>query len=628
MIDHAKVTNRHIDVLTAGRRVAAAAPRRPVPAVLGAALLAPAVLGTWASDPAATRGGEVRNELRLSVSTNSSTDPAVRLRAGEPATRTYHLSNHAEYPLGGVLLNDPQLPGGQFSCGADRRIPSGGAIDCTTTFTVVPGPQSVQVTAVADAPDRLPQAHADAPAGYLGITAGIRLIRVGTPAGTGLSHRAAPRAVPPDGPEAPGSPGGHGGPEAPAGPPSGSPEPSGVRELPPSTAATVLAASARPQSRAVAAAGGTVELQYRLEAFGDVPVTAASITEGLPGLGAVNCEGPDGGHTLTPGQAVDCRATGTARPGRQTGTARADGLADDATVGPDGSRQAPRRVSAEADGAYDGLQPVPSSPEPAGSAATGSGSDTTAGPAPGAGAGAGSGTGTGLGLGAGAGTGTGAGQGPGGVTSTGTGPGAVGGGTPPGFSGDSVPPGLFPVSVPPGAGLAAAAPGQQPGSAEQVRPAAGAPAVAGQMLGPFLPGQAPALLPGGTAFARPASPFAAPGATGAATSLSGSPVAAAAANPGTANTANPGAAASGSAGPVRASGQGTSSAVGPQQVGPTTGGSPGAEGEGQYATEDWPPDEEGDSWEGTEVMMLLLAILLPVLCVLAAAFTVRNRQRR
>jgi len=58
------------------------------------------------------------------------------------------------------------------------------------------------------------------------------------------------------------------------------------------------------------------------------------------------------------------------------------------------------------------------------------------------------------------------------------------------------------------------------------------------------------------------------------------------------------------------------------------GGSPGAEGEGQYAAEDWPPDEEGDSWEGTEVMMLLLAILLPVLCVLAAAFTVRNRGRR
>ncbi|MFD0563266.1 hypothetical protein ACFQ2M_15435 [Kitasatospora saccharophila] len=212
------MTNRHIDVLTAGRRVAAAAPRRPVPAVLGAALLAPVVLGAWTSDPAATRGGEVRNELRLSVSTNSSTDPAVRLRAGESATRTYHLSNHAEYPLGGVLLNDPQLPGGQLSCGAGRNIPPGGALDCTATFTVAPGPQSTRVSAVADAPNHLPQSHADAPAGYLGITAGLRLTRVGAPAGTGLSRRAVSRTASADGPEA--SEGSTGG--SPSGPPGDS----------------------------------------------------------------------------------------------------------------------------------------------------------------------------------------------------------------------------------------------------------------------------------------------------------------------------------------------------------------------------------------------------------------------
>ncbi|WP_344558089.1 hypothetical protein [Kitasatospora saccharophila] len=615
------MTNRHIDVLTAGRRVAAAAPRRPVPAVLGAALLAPVVLGAWTSDPAATRGGEVRNELRLSVSTNSSTDPAVRLRAGESATRTYHLSNHAEYPLGGVLLNDPQLPGGQLSCGAGRNIPPGGALDCTATFTVAPGPQSTRVSAVADAPNHLPQSHADAPAGYLGITAGLRLTRVGAPAGTGLSRRAVSRTASADGPEA--SEGSTGG--SPSGPPGGfpgrSPELPDDRELQGAVTETVRTAPARPATRAVAAVGGTVELQYRLEAFGDVPVTAASVTEGLPGLGTVNCAGPDGGHTLTPGQAVDCRATGTARPGRQTGTARADGLADDATIGPDGSRQAPRRVSAEADGAYDGLQPVPSGPEPGGPATTG------AGPGPGAGSAAspapGTGTGPGTGPGTAAGAGTGVGPGPGGVASPGAGPGAAGVGTPPGTSGDSVPPGLFPVSVPPGAQPAAAAAGQQPGSAEQVGPVAGAPATAGQMLGPFLPGQAPALLPGGTAFARPASPFAAPGPAGVVTPLASSPGGAAAANPGTPVSAS--ASASGtSSGPSGASGQETGPAVGSQQVGPTAGG----QGESQYAVEDWPPGEEDDSWDGTEVMMLLLAILLPVLCVLAAAFTTRSRGRR
>lgn len=608
--------------------------------MLGAALLAPVVLGAWTSDPAATRGGEVRNELRLSVSTNSSTDPAVRLRVGESATRTYHLSNHAEYPLGGVLLNDPQLPGGQLSCGADRNIPPGGALDCTATFTVAPGPQSTQVSAVADAPNHLPQSHADAPAGYLGITAGLRLTRVGAPAGTGLSRRAVSRTASVDGPEASERSTG----ESPSGSPGRPPELPDARELQGVVTETVRTARARPATRAVAAVGGTVELQYRLEAFGDVPVTAASVTEGLPGLGTVNCAGPDGGHTLTPGQAVDCRATGTARPGRQTGTARADGLADDATIGPDGSRQAPRRVSAEADGAYDGLQPVPSGPEPGGPATTGTGPGPGAGsaasPAPGTGTGTGPGTGTAPGTGAGPGTGTGTaagagtgvGTGPGGVASPGAGPGAAGAGTPSGTSGDSVPPGLFPVSVPPGAQPAAAA-GQQPGSAEQVQPVAGAPATAGQMLGPFLPGQAPALLPGGTAFARSASPFAAPGPAGAVTPLAGSPVGAAAVNPGTPVSASapasaPASASGTSSGPSGASGQETGSAVGSQQVGPTAGGSAGRRGESQYAVEDWPPGEEDDSWDGTEVMMLLLAILLPVLCVLAAAFTTRNRGRR
>ncbi|GLW75316.1 hypothetical protein Kpho02_76130 [Kitasatospora phosalacinea] len=557
--------------------------------MLGAALLAPLVLGVWTAEPGTTRGGEVRDGLRLSVSTNTSPDPAVRLRAGEAATRTYHLSNRTEYPLGNVVLSDPQLPGGQLSCGADRSVPPGGAIDCTATLTVAPGPQSTRVSAVADAPNHLPQAHADATTGYLGITAGIRLTRLGAPTGTGLSHRSTPRT-----------------------PPSTTFDP------------TAAPGAARPErtpvraaGRAVAVGTGSIELQYRLEAFGDVPITAASITEGLPGLGEVNCTGPDGGHTIAPGQAVDCRATGTARPGRQTGTARAEGTADDATVGPDGSRQAPRRVSAEADGTYDGLQPTPPSAGPTEPTTAGSGSDS--GSAPGTGTGSGAGAGAGQGTGS---TGTGAGQpapgtaGTGGTGSAGT---AGGAGTPPGSSTDAVPPGLLPITVPPGTRPVAAAPGQPPANAGQVQgqgqgqgqgqqPAAGAPALAGQLLGPFLPGQAPALLPGGTAFARPASPFAAPGQFAASTPFTSSSVAPATANP-------------------SAPAQAPSPAAG-QQSRPAADRSPGAQAQSQYATGDWPAEEEDRPWDTTEVMMLLLALILPVLCVLAAMFTVRNRSRR
>ncbi|MFJ1755347.1 hypothetical protein [Kitasatospora sp. NPDC088134] len=48
----------------------------------------------------------------------------------------------------------------------------------------------------------------------------------------------------------------------------------------------------------------------------------------------------------------------------------------------------------------------------------------------------------------------------------------------------------------------------------------------------------------------------------------------------------------------------------------------------EFGGEGWSPDAGDDSWDGAEVMMLLLAILLPVLCVLAAAFTARSRGRR
>ncbi len=613
-----------------------------MPTVLGIALLAPAVLGTWTSEAGTTRGGEVHNELRLSVSTNAGTDPGVRLRAGEPATRTYHLSNHAEYPLGSVVLSDPQLPGGLLSCGADRSIPSGGTLDCTATFTVAAGPQTAQVAAVADAPDHLPQAHAEAPTGYLGIAAGIRLTRVGTPGGTGLSRRSAPRTPPSDlrrsilestRASVPGSA-------------IESAIESATGTATETASGPTTGAATRPATRAVTGVSGTVELQYRLEAFGDVPITAASVTEGLPGLGTVDCAGPDGGHTLSPGQPVDCRATGTARPGRQTGTARAVGLADDATVGPDGNRQASRQVSAEADGAYDGLRPTPSNPEPTEPVPVGQGVGSGSGPGGGSGESSGTATGpgttpgsgpaTGPGAGAGPGAGSGQGQGGGAVTAAGPAtPGATGSsgtaatGTAPTLSNDTVPPGLFPVSVPPGTRPEAAAVGQQPGVAGQAQLAAGAPALAGQLLVPFLPGQAPVLLPGGTAFARPASPFAAPGRSGAANPFSGNPAAR------TTDSRIASALASSSAlvstpasGPSRETDRASGTAVGRQPSAPATGRSPGVQAQSQFAEEERPRGDEDDTWDGAEVMMLLLAILLPVLCVLAAAFTTRNRGRR
>ncbi|BAJ28498.1 hypothetical protein KSE_26870 [Kitasatospora setae KM-6054] len=582
-------------------------------------MLAPAVLGGWASEPGSKRGGEVRNELRLDISTNAGNDPGVRLRSGETATRTYHLSNHAEYPLGNVLLNDPQLPDGRLSCGADRSIPPGGSLDCTTTFTAAAGPQTARVTAVADAPGGLPQAHADASTGYLGITAGLRLTRVGTPSGTGLSRRAMPGTAP----------------SATPGDPTGAASDASAHTSAASahvSAETTAGAAGRPATRAVTGVGGTIELQYRLEAFGDVPITAASITEGLPGLGAVDCQGLDGSRTIAPGQAVDCRATGTARPGRQTGRAHADGLADDATVGPDGRRQAPRRVSAEADGAYDGLRPTPPTQEPSAPAPTGPGTGPGSGTGPGPGDGVSPGPGAGTGTGPGPGSATGTGPG----TSTGAGPGTAGAGgsgnagTPPTSSGDSVPPGLLPVSVPPGSQPLAAAPGRQPGAAAPGLPAAagaaGALALGGQVLAPFLPGQAPALLPGGSAFARPASPFTASGQAGPASPRAGSQVGGMVANLG----GVAGLQAAASPGPSRGVTPGASTPVSPlpQQSASAAGRSPEGQAQSQFAEGDWPPGEEDDPWDSTEVMMLMLALVLPILCVLAAAFTTRGRGRR
>ncbi|MFJ5234609.1 hypothetical protein ACIQBJ_32515 [Kitasatospora sp. NPDC088391] len=549
----------------------------------------------------------MRDILRLSVSTNASADPAVRLRAGGTAIRTYRLDNRADYPLGDVVLTDPQLPGGRLRCAPGRTVPPGGSLDCTATLTVEGGPRSTRVEATAEAPLHLPQAHADTSAGYLGITSGIRLTRVGAPSGSGLSRRAA-------------SPAGAGADGSPA---ALTPSPS---SFPPPPATAV-------RRGAVAGAGGTVELRYRLEAFGDVPITDASVTDNLPGLGAVNCTGPDGGRTLAPGQTVDCRATGIARPGRQTGTARAGGLADDGTVGPDGNRQAPRRVSAEADGAYDGLRPTPSGTEPGGPSEATPNTGPGPGPEPGGGPGTGTATGPTTGTGPGAGPGQGVGPapvGPGPGTSASPGQGAGGGDTP---AGGQVPPGLLPVSVPPGAGPVAAVAARPPVGASQPRPEA-----AGSMppLVPFLPGRSPELLPGGRVFARPASPFAAPGAGGAPTASGGSPSGPGAAHPGDAASGQAGAAPGpgASAGSVVGSGARNGAgaaldalAAARQQA------SPGARSadplaQAEFGGEGRAPDEEDDSWDGAEVMMLLLAILLPVLCVLAAAFTARGRGRR
>ncbi|WP_198953426.1 DUF7507 domain-containing protein [Kitasatospora sp. CB01950] len=532
----------------------------------------------------------MHDALTLSVSTNTSTDLNVRLRADEVASRAYHLTNHAEYQLTDIVLNDPQLPGGQASCESGRSIPPGGSLDCTASFTVVGGAQAAQVTATAEAPNQLPQAHADASAGYLGITAGLSLIRLGAPTGTGLARslRSVPEAVPEQ-----------------------------------------AAGTRRAAPRALTEVGGTVELRYLLEAFGDVPITDVSVVEGLPGVGAVSCAGPDGGHTLTPGQGVECQAGGTAHPGHQTGTAHADGLADDATVGPDGALQGPRRVSADAPGSYDGLSPAPPATAPAG-APTAPGGGTV--PGAGAGAGAGVGAGTGAGAGAGVGAGAGAGAAPGVVGGTGTGtatgagaagagavgaPGAaaLGAGGAAAVAGAAAPAGLLPVPIPAG-GAAAAAPGQ---------PAAVAPAA--QVLTPFLPGAAPALIPGGAAFALPASPFAAPGTLGSSTGLSGNLVGVGQVNPG---GGQPGGGAASGPIPGATSGrsEGTNTVASPgagaSAGGPSPGGQALANGD-----EDWAPQEgEENPWDITGVMVLLLVILLPVLCVLAAAFSVRGRWRR
>ncbi|MFJ5926417.1 hypothetical protein ACIQF6_27830 [Kitasatospora sp. NPDC092948] len=539
--------------------------------------------------------------LTMDVRTNTSADLNVRLRADEVADRTYHLTNHAEYQLTDVVLSDPQLPGGQAQCDTGRSIPPGGSLDCTASFTVLGGSQAAEVTATAQAPNRLPQAHVNAPVGYQGITAGLLLTRVGAPTGTGV---------------------------APAG-----------RSVP-EAAPSVSSRSAVP--RVLTVVGGTVELRYRLEVFGDVPVTDIAVVEGLPDVGAVICSGPDTGLTLAPGQSVDCQATGIAHPGHQTGTARADGLADDATIGPDGSLQARRKVFADAPGAYDGLSPTPPATAPTPPAAPGEGTapgtgpgtgagpgtGTGAGAAPGTGAGGGTGTGTGTGTGAAPGTGAGTGTGAGAGTGTGTAAGAAaaaaaapgaaapgagagaGGGVAGGAAGSA---GLLPVPIPAG-GAAAAAPGQ---------PAAAA--AAGQLLTPFLPGAAPALLPGGTAFALPASPFAAPGTGGASTGLGGKLVGAGPANPGV----GPGSGGTATPGPISGATAGQSEGAGPGAGASGGGQSPGGQAQAQPGDEDWTPQEgEDDLWDITQVTMLLLAILLPVLCVLAASFSVRGRWRR
>ncbi|GGQ98897.1 hypothetical protein GCM10010195_63350 [Kitasatospora griseola] len=558
----------------------------------------PTVLATWASEPGTTRGGEVGEVLTLSVSTNTSTDLNVRLRADEVASRTYHLVNHADYQLTDLVLKDPQLPGGQAQCDAGRSIPPGGSIDCTASFTALGGSQAAQATAIADAPNRLPQAHVDAPVGYQGITAGLRLTRVGSPTGSGVSRsrRAIPEAVPPAG-------------------------------------------TRRTAPRALTAVAGTLELWYYLEAFGDVPITDISVVEGLPDVGAVTCSGPDAGRTLAPGQGVDCQAAGTALPGHQTGTVRADGLADDATVGPDGSRQAPRHVFADAPGAYDGLSPTPPAAATPPPGTTGGGVAPGAVPGSGAGTGTGTGAGTATGTGAGGGTGTVAGVGAGAVGAPGAAapgaaaPGVAAPGAAPGVAalgaggvgaavGAAAAAGLLPVPVPAG-GAAAAAPGLLPGVPAPGQAAAAAPA--GLLLTPFLPGAAPALVPGGTVFALPGSPFAAPGVIGTSTGPGGSLIGVGTASPGR------GLASSGTTvlGPTSSATAGRSEGASSGAGASGGGGSSGGQAQAQPGAEDWTPEEgEDNAWDITEVMMLLLAILLPVLCVLAAAFSVRGRWRQ
>lgn len=522
-----------------------------VPFLVGAA--AGGAQAPQASPGGEHRGGEARDALVLTVRTNSVAGVDVRVRAGEPVLRTYRLVNRAEYGLA-ATLTDSQVAGGVVACGRSGpvTVPALGTVDCAVRITAAPGVRTGSAAVDAVAPAGLPRAVASEQVGYHGVTAGLALSRVGVVSGSGVGRRT--RAMAED------------------------------SAVPVPDAGVGRAGSAHR-------AGGSMEARYRVEAVGEVPVGRVSVVDDLPGLGAASCPGLAGGQLLVPGHPADCAAAGSAKAGRQQGTAHAVGFADDAVVGEDGHRLPGRRLSADAPGSYDGA--VPGS----GGGGTGTGGSS--------GGNGGSGSGSG-GSGAGAGSGQGQGQGQG----QGAGPGA----------GQAQAQGQGPAQD------KASATGQASSVVVPYRPGAGPAPLPG---GPFaavppggLPGGLPAGLPGNSTAAQGGAAAVRAGLAAAVASAAGAVLpggaagvsgAGAGTNPAAGRTPVPGQ----SAGPAAGASARAASAA-PTGAVARAGGMPAVEGS------PFGSDDE-DTWGADEVMLMLLAILLPVLCVLAAAFTVRPR---
>ncbi|WP_405017493.1 hypothetical protein OHV05_10845 [Kitasatospora sp. NBC_00070] len=319
----------------------------------------------------------------------------------------------------------------------------------------------------------------------------------------------------------------------------------------------------------VAPAAGAVELHFQVEALGEVPVSGTKVASGVPGAGTVSCAWLSGDGLLVPGHPVECVVSGTARPGPQTGVVQGEGYAEDGAIGEDGQRLAARRLTGEAAGGYDGASGQ-------GGGAGGSGG----------GGGGGGGGGTGHGGGTGAGTGGSGGGSQGGAS--------VGGGA----GGGMATAGAGPTGVNPVGGQAASSDGLAVGQA-----------VSGLVV-PYRPGLGP--LPGlGSPFRVPVAGTGQPGSPGPGADAVGVPA------PGKSGGA---AAAMGAAaaepGAMAGAGAGAEAPLGHEVAAEA----PGSDGR-------FDPDDN-EPWEMDEVMVLLLAMLLPVLCALAAAFAARGRGGR
>ncbi|GAA1977071.1 hypothetical protein [Kitasatospora viridis] len=578
------------------------------------------------------RGGEARDALRLSVTTNGAAAPP-RVRAGTELLRVYQLANRAEYPLTGVTLDDPQLQGVRPDCGRPLPLVLRGleTVECRARLSAAPGDQAVTVTADAQAPAGLPNPAAGAPASYHGVVSGLRVERVAD----------APRA-------------------AWGGPPGGSVPGSRTDAASADATAGVVGAAGRSLRRsawrpalvdraaadlglapAAPEADPPLRLRFSLLALGEVPLSGVGMTDSVPGITAVDCPGLANGGVLAPGNSVECTAAGQALPGRQSGIARAAATAADHTVGEDGRELPALTLNAEANSGYDGPAPPPTPvPGTGGSAGSGTGDGSSTGSG---GTGGSSGSSTGGGVAGSVGPGSGAG-GASGVPGAGPG-GGPGGST---LASGSVPAGTAATATAPLFGRvpasAFAAGGTSATSAAAAVAAAAAAAAAGAGPGPAgttgavgaagsaantvnaangvgaAGGVVGGALAGGAAAAAAAGLAAVPVAAGAQLGvLQGAPylpgltpgLPATPFRAGTPQGNRPGGAA-GTAAPGRALSPGAAASPLDQLSG-------GRRREQPYTI--------SDDWGPTEVMWLLLAFLLPVICVLAAAFAGRVKRR-